>query len=156
MRREEVMLRGKSLVMVVTILLLGGLCFVFVIYGGLDKFRDPIQIIVPNSMNGLLCIRLASNSTPEISSSQLKYWVQENGHVEMDEDLLRSHRRKQFFRAADTTSPMVPVPDDEWFPIMTENDAKNGISYTVYWLGTKDGWTAFAKRQGDKPLCLSR
>jgi len=150
------MLRWKSLVMVGMFLVLGGLCLVFIIYGGLDKFKDPIQIIVPHSVNGLLCIRLASKSTPETSSAQMKYRVQENGHLAMDEDLLRSHRKKQFFRAANATSPMVQIPDDEWLPIMTENDVRNGNSYTVYWLGTKEGWMQYAKQQGDKPLCLSR
>jgi len=148
--------RWKSHSAVLIAMILGGLCFVFVIYGGLDKFRDPIQIVVPNSVNGLLCIKLVSNSTPDTFSNQLKYSVRENGYLEMDEDLLRSHRKKLFFRAVGATSPMVAISDDEWFPVMTENDAKKGVSYTIYWLGTREGWAQFNKRNNDKPLCLAR
>ena len=150
------MLRWKSLVVAMIATVLGGLCFVFVIYGGLDKFKDPIQIVVPNSVNGILCIRLASNSALGTSTAEMNYLVQENGRLEMDEVLLRSHRKKQFFRTANATSPMVKIPDDEWFPILTENDSKNDVAYAVYWLGTKESWITFSEKNRDIPLCLSK
>lgn len=150
------MMRRKSLVVAMIAMVLGSLCFVFVINGGLDKLKDPIQIVVPNSVNGLLCIRLESNSMADTSSKELKYLVQENGRLEMNEDLLRSHRQKQFFRVANSTSPMVKIADEEWFPILTENDSKNDITYALYWLGTKENWLKFSEKNRDKPLCLSK
>lgn len=139
--------------MITGIFVLGGLIF---IYGGFDKFKEPIRIVLPYSVSGVLCFKMTPKLVQANPSPQLNYQVREDGFLEMEENLLQSHRRKLFFRAGDAASPMLQISDDAVIPILTENDAHSGTAYGVYWIGSRESWFKFATLQGKEPFCLGR
>ena len=131
-----------------------GFHLTYIILGGFEKFEEPIQIIIPSSVNGVLCFKSAREPSLNKTSPQLKYWVQDNGYLEIDFDLLRSHRKMEFYKLASTGSAMTAIPHDKWTSVVTNYDAMNDAHYGVFWLGTRDDWMKFDNQHGGKPYCL--
>ena len=142
----------KVILLATCVIAIGIIGFVFFVYGGAEKFEEPIQVVLPESYSGLLCATLVTATVPRGESPKLHYEVSNDGSFEIDKNLVTSHRPKQFYRRSPGTSPPTKVLDSEWFPVRTENSSR-GVAYGVYWIGTREAWQSFSNGSGNKPFC---
>ena len=126
------------------------LVFLFVAAGGLDKFRSPIQIVVPENYQGPLCVEMVDGSGDAILSTS--FAADRNGYLVMPTDLVKSHRNKQLFRKSSGSSALALVAANEWSPIRTEIDPSSTSTFMLYWIGSQSKLEATTSN-GAKGVC---
>ena len=129
------------------------LMFLFVIGGGLDKFRDPINIVLPAGHTGTFCIEAVETNYLDAEKNNL---ADARGFLIMETNLLRSHRRKLLFRQPPISGELEPIDPAEWGPVRTEHEPKSNRHFTVYWIGTEKAWLEELKISPLMQFCIGR
>jgi len=127
--------------------------FIFWIGGGFDKFRSPVEVVLPRGYSGIICARLVDVQQPE---SRLRYEANQDGLLFVGRDVILSHRRWKFYRRSGIANQLQVLSSDEWSSVFTENDASAGIAYTVFWIGTPAKWQEYVAQHAKESYCLDR
>lgn len=125
--------------------------FLFVVAGGLDKFREPVLIILPPNFKGLLCIELLEGDS---QSDSRAYVADERGRLVMESSVARSHRQRVLAWRVEGNQATVKVPAEQWTPVLTERDAASGRQFSVYWIGSPAEWAEESRRSNGLGLCV--
>lgn len=144
-------MRRKWVVLVLLPVFVVPAVFTFWVGGGFDKFRSPVDIILPVGYTGIVCVRSVES---QHDVPQMRYQVSQNGLLQIEKSVLNSHRRWRLYRKGEDEGGSHLLSSDEWSPIFTENDTATGEIYTLYWIGTSAGWQRYAKAHGQDPYCL--
>lgn len=134
------------------VFLLPGLFF-FWAYGGFDKFRSPINVILPDGYQGIICIKPQEAKN---LSYKVRYEVNENGLMVMGRDVLSSHRQWRFYQSSKSSVENRLLDRSKWSPILTENDISSGEVYSVFWIGNSIEWDRFKTRYEKEFFCLGK
>lgn len=129
------------------------LLFLFVIGGGLDKFREPINIVLPAGHTGVFCIETVETSSLVAGKDIL---ADARGFLTMETNTLRSHRRKSLFRQSPVSGELEPIDPADWGPVRTEHEPRRNRHFTVYWIGTDKTWREESKNSSEKQFCSGR
>lgn len=128
--------------------------FLWFTFGGLERYQPPFEIVVPESVKGVVCATSRRGATEDIDHV-VRHEVNHEGLLLVDGDVLRSHRpRRLLIRMSD--GQLLEVPSASLLAIFTENDTSTGEWYTVMWRGTTDEWKAFQETHEGKSFCLGR
>jgi hypothetical protein len=143
--RKYLLMAGAVVLAIVT--------FLFVIAGGLDKFKPPISIVVPTNYTGAVCIEIVSDNDDQ--SKNGRYDTDVGGYTKMSENLIRSHRQKKLFRKSPIGAALEPVPDSEWTPVRTEGGQSGNATFMLYWIGAINEIRSNAHTSGNS-VCTTR
>ncbi len=139
---------------VATLALFAGLAFLWFVTGGTEEFQPPFEIVVPESVSGVVCAT-SRPGTVEDMQHVVRHEVTPEGLLEVDGDILRSHRpRKVFLR--NSSGSINAVSKELLTGIFTENDLSSGNWYTVMWFGDTNGWEAYRQARVGERFCLGR
>jgi hypothetical protein len=127
--------------------------FFFWVGGGFDKFRSPIDVVLPSGYTGIVCVRVLESPEPTASA---RYEVTDAGLVTIERDVLQSHRQWRVQRQPGTLGEAQVVTSKEWMPVLTENDLDSGVAYAVFWAGTSERWHSFLSQEDKRPYCAGR
>lgn len=115
--------------------------FVFFVWGGFERFQEPVRILVPTGYTGVICAKVLPDGN---GSRKGDYMVDKKGRIAIEGDVLRSHRQRQWVKRGEDDST-TPISNSDITPVRTERDPRTGDSFMVYWLGTQADW----KRQSE-------
>ena len=132
------------------------LLFIFWVSGGFEEYFQPhIEIIIPENYFGLVCATSRPGSV-ENKKEIARYEISKNRLLEVDGDILRSHRKRKYFLKSSIDGKLSELPDNAMFGIYTEGDYIKKISYSVFWVGTGEEWKEYISKQKGKLVCLNR
>ncbi len=148
MRRLQILV---ALGVTLTLCYLGLVVFAF---GGLEAYQPPFEIVVPESVKGVICATSRPGTT-EATDRIVRHEVDNQGQLLVDGDILRSHRLvKLLIRTG--ADHFVEAQRDSLIPIFTENDLATGEWYTVMWLGSSAEWDSYRRSKDGEKFCLGR
>jgi hypothetical protein len=124
-------------------------------FGGLEGFQPPFEIVIPDTLRGVVCATTHPSTTEDIKHV-VRHEVTADGLLEVDGDILRSHRPRKLFVRSQASAQLHEIPSSGLRSNFTENDLATGQWYSVMWLGTAEEWDAFRRSRGDKSFCLGR
>ena len=127
----------------------------WVAVGGLERFQPPFEIVIPESVHGVLCATSRPGSTEDIKHV-VRHEVTADGLLEVDGDILRSHRPIKLLIRTIGTGALTEIPSNTLLSIYTENDTVSGQWYAVMWLGSGDEWNTYRERSPNASRCLGR
>lgn len=123
--------------------------------GGLESFQPPFEIVVPDGVRGVVCAT-SRPGTAEDTNNVVRHEVTPSGLLEVNGDILRSHRPRKLFIRKASSSQLTEIPSNTLFSIYTENDTASGQWYSVMWLGSVDEWDSFREQSPNTLRCLNR
>ena len=82
----------KAVVVSITLFVLAGLALIFFSAGGFEKYEEPIQIIVPRSVNGVLCFKLVPLMVGDKLSAQSKLLISDDGYLSISSGLIQDRK----------------------------------------------------------------
>ena len=123
--------------------------------GGLEQFQPPFEIVIPQNVRGVVCATSRPGTIEDIKHV-VRHEVTADGLLEVDGDILRSHRPTRVFVKNTGSSQLTEISGNALLPIYTENDITTGQWYAVMWLGSADEWEAFRKQSPNATYCLGR
>ena len=129
--------------------------FMWWAFGGLEKYQPPFEIVIPENLHGVVCATSRPGTT-EDTKHVVRHEVSANGLLEVNGDILRSHRPIKLYARNNETGQLNEIPSDTLFPIYTENDSSAGQRFVVMWFGTHDEWSAFKDHSPSTTLCLGK
>lgn len=125
-------------------------------FGGLEQFQPPFEIVVPQSVHGVVCATSRPGTTEDVTHV-VRHEVTADGLLEVDGDILRSHRPVKLFVRNSKTGQLTEIPNTMLLGFYTENNPTTGEWYAVRWLGTLEEWDVFRNRSEIKAhFCLGR
>jgi hypothetical protein len=124
-------------------------------FGGFEKYQPSFEIVVPQSTSGVVCATSRPGTVEDIKHT-VRHEVTSQGLLEVDGDILRSHRPIKLFIRTASTNELREIPSSRLMPIFTENDTTKGQWYTVMWLGSSEDWDTFRKAHPNERFCLGR
>jgi hypothetical protein len=133
-----------------------GSAFIFVILGGMDRFRQPVEILLPPRFHGMACLSAVPKFQPGETPPRLRYQTDSDGSVEIDNDLPGGHRRTQFLRVNEDGQTHQQVNDDDWVMVGNEQSPDGRRIFVVYWIGSKLDLDAYLNANRDKHFCSNR
>jgi hypothetical protein len=123
--------------------------------GGLEQFQPPFEIVIPQNVHGVVCATSRPGTT-EDKEHVVRHEVTADGLLEVNGDILRSHRPIKLFVRNTSSGKLAEIPSNTLLPIYTENDIASGQWYAVMWLGSADEWNAYRERSPKASRCLGR
>ena len=146
--------RSAFVMTTASVTLLAGLAGLWFITGGAEELQPPLEIVVPESVSGVVCAT-SRPGTREDVRHVVRHEVSPDGLLEVDGDVLRSHRPvKVFIRSAAGSTK--EIPRHRLTGIFTESDASSGAWHAVMWLGDIKDWTAHCDAMMGKRFCTGR
>jgi hypothetical protein len=133
----------------------GYVALMWVAVGGLEQFQPPFEIVIPQNVQGVVCVTSRPGTT-EDTEHVVRHEVTTNGLLEVSGDILRSHRPEKLFVRDTVSGQLAEIPSSTLLPIYTENDIATGQWYAVMWLGSADEWNAYRQRSPNGSYCLGR
>ena len=124
-------------------------------FGALEVFQPPFEIVVPQDFRGVVCAT-SRPGTKEDQSNIVRHEITPEGLLEVNGDILQSHRPVKLFTRSNITGVLTEIPSTQLLSNFTENDPATGEWYAVRWLGTRQEWEAFHMKKGVDRLCLGR
>lgn len=143
---------------IISALVLGAayIALMLVAVGGLEKFQPPFEIVIPQNVQGVVCATSRPGTT-EDTEHVVRHEVTADGLLEVNGDILRSHRPTKLFVRNTVTGQLAEIPSSTLFTIFTENDIATGQWYAVKWLGSADEWNAYSQHYPNTAhYCLGR
>jgi hypothetical protein len=133
---------------------LAGSALLWFVTGGAEAIQPPLEIVVPESVSGVVCAT-SRPGTIENVQQVVRHEVTPEGLLEVDGDVLRSHRPVKVLLRTSSGS-IHEVSKESLTGIFTENDLSSGGWYTVMWFGETNDWEAYRKSMVGKHFCLGR
>lgn len=150
-------MKAWARVMVISLPALGAayVGFMWFAFGGLETFQPPFEIVVPQNVHGVVCATSRQGTVEDIKHA-VRHEVTTEGLLEVDGDILRSHRPRKVLRRSMDTGQLTESSGSGLLSIYTENDPATGQWYSVMWLGTADEWNVFRAQAPSIHHCLGR
>ncbi|MCA3056213.1 MAG: hypothetical protein ING64_07595 [Rhodocyclaceae bacterium] len=130
------------------------LVFLVVAFGGLEPYQPAFELAAPNGYRGLVCATSRPGTT-EDTSRVVRHEIRSDGLLEVDGDILRSHRPIKILYQDSVSAALVDKGKITLLSAYTEN-APSGEWYAVMWLGGAEEWGKFLRENSGKHLCLGR
>ena len=143
---------------IISALILGStyIGFMWFAFGGLERFQPPFEIVVPQNLHGIVCVTSRPGTTEDVKHV-VRHEATSDGLLEVDGDILRSHRPVKLFIRNAATGQLNEIPNTMLLSSYTENNPSTGEWYSVSWLGTREEWDAFSNRSEiNATFCLGR